>query len=240
MIQRAVLPANLMWGYNCEGTTVARGWAHIYFLYINMPPPRIANINTILSAGFGAQHYLPMLWIRIGFNADPDPAFISMRIRMRIRIQGAKPMRIQADPDLDQTSESQKADFLHEKYTFSTVCKRSKNIPTKVQKRFRKEEIQFCLYILANFHAPGTGSAFPVRIRIQDSKMNADPCGSGSTTLEGSLLQLSGVLAKDNLFPHSQLGYNIQNRVVAHLPMETGTINRIKDSQMNADPCETG
>jgi hypothetical protein len=31
-----------------------------------------------------------VLWIRIGFNEDPDPAFfLSMRIRMRIRIQGS-------------------------------------------------------------------------------------------------------------------------------------------------------
>ncbi len=34
--------------------------------------------------------------IRIGFHADPDPysAFTLMRIQIRIRIQGAKPMRI--------------------------------------------------------------------------------------------------------------------------------------------------
>ncbi len=46
-----------------------------------------------------------VLWIRIGFNADPDfylnadpdPAFMSMRFRIRIPI--AKPMRIQANPD---------------------------------------------------------------------------------------------------------------------------------------------
>jgi hypothetical protein len=29
-----------------------------------------------------------MLLICIGFNADPDPAFLSMRIRIRIQIQG--------------------------------------------------------------------------------------------------------------------------------------------------------
>ncbi len=40
--------------------------------------------------------------------------FISMRIWIRIRILEAKPMRIQADPD--QTFESQKVEFLHEKY----------------------------------------------------------------------------------------------------------------------------
>jgi hypothetical protein len=39
--------------------------------------------------------------IRIGFNADsdPDPAFASMRIR----IQGAQPIQIHAEPDPGQT-----------------------------------------------------------------------------------------------------------------------------------------
>ncbi len=36
---------------------------------------------------------------------------------------------------------------------------------------------------LGQFPYPGSGSAFPIRIRIHDSQMNADPCGSGSTTL---------------------------------------------------------
>ncbi len=43
--------------------------------------------------------------------------FISMRIRIKIQIQEAKPMRIQADPDHGQTLKSQKVEFLHEKYT---------------------------------------------------------------------------------------------------------------------------
>jgi hypothetical protein len=36
---------------------------------------------------------------------------------------------------------------------------------------------------LAKIHAPGSGSAFPIPIRIQESQINADPSGSGSTTL---------------------------------------------------------
>jgi hypothetical protein len=38
-----------------------------------------------------------VLWIRIGFNADTDPAFYftPITIQIRIWIQGAKPMRIQ-------------------------------------------------------------------------------------------------------------------------------------------------
>ncbi len=43
--------------------------------------------------------------------------FISLRIR--IRIQEAKPMRIKAGPDPGQTFKSQKVEFLHEKYTKS-------------------------------------------------------------------------------------------------------------------------
>ncbi len=54
------------------------------------------------------------------------------------------------------------------------VGKRSKNIPTKVQKHFWMAENQVYLWILANLNAPGYGSAFSIRIRIQDSKMNED------------------------------------------------------------------
>jgi hypothetical protein len=62
---------------------------------------------------------MSVLWIRIGFNADLAPAFMpSMRIR--IRIQGTKPMRIHADPDPGQTLPSQKVEYLHEKYI---LCK---------------------------------------------------------------------------------------------------------------------
>ncbi len=54
---------------------------------------------------------IPVLRIRIGFNADPDldPTFFSVRIR----IQGAKPMGIHADPDSDsgQTLLSQNVGF---------------------------------------------------------------------------------------------------------------------------------
>jgi hypothetical protein len=51
------------------------------------------------------------------------PALVSILIRIqllistRIRIQGAKLMRINSDPDSGQTLKSQKVDFLHEKYT---------------------------------------------------------------------------------------------------------------------------
>ncbi len=60
-----------------------------------------------------------MLWIRIGFNADPDPAFYVNGDPDLDADPGGKPMRIQADLDTDphQTFESQKVKFSHEKYT---------------------------------------------------------------------------------------------------------------------------
>jgi hypothetical protein len=47
------------------------------------------------------------------------------------------------------------------------------------------------MLILVNFDAPGSGSgsAFPIRIRIKDNQINADPCGFGSTTLVRKFLK---------------------------------------------------
>jgi hypothetical protein len=56
---------------------------------------------------------------------------------------------------------------------------------------------------MINFHAPGSGSAFPIRIRIQDSQMNAEPGGSGSTTvttLAETIKYLCGILVTTVLF----------------------------------------
>ncbi len=60
-----------------------------------------------------------MLWIRIGFNADPhpDPAFY-----------------LNADPDPGQTFKSQKVEFLHK--NIINVGNRATNKPTKVQNPF--------------------------------------------------------------------------------------------------------
>jgi hypothetical protein len=46
---------------------------------------------------------------------------------MRIRIQGAKPLRIHADPNPGQTLKSKKVEFLHEKYKYSKVDNRKKH-----------------------------------------------------------------------------------------------------------------
>jgi hypothetical protein len=51
---------------------------------------------------------------------------------------------------------------------------RLKSIPSKVQKPFQYAGNKVCK-ILVNVLAPGSGSAFPLGVRIQDSQMNADP-----------------------------------------------------------------
>jgi hypothetical protein len=50
-----------------------------------------------------------VLWIRIGFNADPDPAFY-------LNADPDQGRQTNADPDPGQTW-SQKVEFLQEKYT---------------------------------------------------------------------------------------------------------------------------
>ncbi len=89
-----------------------------------------------------------VLWIRIGFNADTDPVFNSMRIR----IQEAWPMRIRIRI-LVRLLSQKNLKFENMAYLFERL------------------EIRF----VCNFLAPWSGSAFPIRIRIQESQINADP-----------------------------------------------------------------
>jgi hypothetical protein len=96
----------------------------------------------------------PALWIRIAVNADPDPTFISMRIQILIRIQGATLMRVHADPNPGQTLTSQKLNF----YMKNTL---EVGNGSKTYQRRYKAENQVYLLILVNFPAPGSGSAFP-------------------------------------------------------------------------------
>jgi hypothetical protein len=59
-------------------------------------------------------HIYAVLWIRIGFNEDPDPACY-----LNADPDSDPGSQTNADPDSDpgQTLESQKVEFLHEKYT---------------------------------------------------------------------------------------------------------------------------
>ncbi len=75
---------------------------------------------------------------------------IQIFISIRIRIQGAKPMRIYADPDPGQILKSQKVDFYMK--NILKVGKRSKTIPAKVQKPFWKAVNQVYFEILVSFH----------------------------------------------------------------------------------------
>jgi hypothetical protein len=75
-----------------------------------------------------------LLWLRSQlYHLIGNLRIKYLRIQMLIWIKEATPY---ADPDPDQTFESQKAEFLHEKIL--KVGKRSINIPTKVQKPFFK------------------------------------------------------------------------------------------------------
>ena len=59
-------------------------------------------------------HLCPVLRIRIGFNADPDPA-----VYLNADPDPESQTNAYPDPDPGQTLPSQKGEFLHEKYTFS-------------------------------------------------------------------------------------------------------------------------
>jgi hypothetical protein len=54
--------------------------------------------------------YRPVLWIRIGFNADSDTGF-------NLKADPDPGSQTSADPDFGQTFRSQKLEFLNEKYT---------------------------------------------------------------------------------------------------------------------------
>jgi hypothetical protein len=125
--------------------------------------------------------YLPVLWIRISFNPDRDPAFLLMRIRIRIRIQKK---------------------FTAENFNFfdkncNLLIPRPPYRTSKLQEKsssLKREHLalQSFLNFVGHFGPPGSGSGFPMRIRIQPTKINADPCGSGSrsTTLVHTYRQL--------------------------------------------------
>jgi hypothetical protein len=66
-------------------------------------------------------------------------------------------MQIHAGPDLGQTLKSQKVDYFHVKYA---ILNRSKTYPNTYDLRYKR------LFIinLAIFHAPRSGSDFPILI----------------------------------------------------------------------------
>jgi hypothetical protein len=124
----------------------------------------------------GTKHFVPVLWIRIGFSADvdPDPAFY---------------LYADLNPDPGQTLKSQKFEFLHWKYTkVGKVIGQNTHLRRYGTKPFWNARNEFYFLTFVNFLARGfgSGSAFPKRIRIHCRKKNADPCGSGSAILLGT------------------------------------------------------
>ncbi len=119
------------------------------------------------------KYTFPVLWIRIGFSQGAKPMRIQNRIRIRIlvRLKSHKKLHFYMKNIL-------------------TVGNKSKNVHTKVQKPFLKSRKPCLFDNLVNFDAPGGGAgpAYLIRIRIHDSQMNADPCGSGSTSGSTTLL----------------------------------------------------
>jgi hypothetical protein len=116
-------------------------------------------------------HRLHLVTMRIRIHL-----FISMWIQIRIRIQGAKLMRIRIRIRILVRLWSHKMLNFYMK-NILTVGNWSKNKPTKVQKAFSKGREPGLFVSFINFDTPGSGSAFPLRIRlrIKDSQMNPDP-----------------------------------------------------------------
>ncbi len=118
-------------------------------------------------------HLESVLWIHIGFNADPDP-------------NPAFYLNADSDPGSQINKDScgfgpgSWSDFKVTKsliYNLLKVGNRSKNITYEGSKAFSNGRkpgffVNFCLLPC---HAPGSGSAFPIRIRTQDSQMRTDP-----------------------------------------------------------------
>jgi hypothetical protein len=104
-----------------------------------------------------------VLWICIGFNADPETAFYLH--------QGAKPMRIRI---LVRLSRHKRLNLYTKIYLKKVIGQRhtSKGTGTKTFLKGRKSGlfVNFVLFPCSRIRIP-----IRIRIRIQDSYMNADP-----------------------------------------------------------------
>ncbi len=94
-----------------------------------------------------------VLWIRFGFNADTDPAF-----KLNADPDPGSLTNADQNPDPCQTFKSEKFEILNFKFE-------------NIAYLFERLKIRF----VCNFLAPWSGSAFPIRIRIQESQISADP-----------------------------------------------------------------
>jgi hypothetical protein len=91
---------------------------------------------------------------------------IELLISVRIRTQGDKPVRIRI------LISHKKLNFYMKIYLKFAKGKKHTYKGTKAFFKGRKPGL---LVSFGQFHASGSGSAFPIRIRIQNKQMNADP-----------------------------------------------------------------
>ncbi len=128
-----------------------------------------------------------MSWIRIGFNADLKSSFISMRIKIRIWIQGAKRMRIHAapDPDPGQTSKSQKLNFFTWNKAYLRRYKRLSGCPFP------------CSWIRIRIRIPNT---YPDLNPVQPNQWGSVLIRIHNTAQNRSLILKTGLILMGNKF----------------------------------------
>ncbi len=92
--------------------------------------PYVNQLPACISRYLWVYRFCPVLWIRIGFNADEDPDQVPTFFSMRLRIHEAKQKRIHVDldPDPGQTSKSQNVEFLHTQYGYRSRTPNSMRI----------------------------------------------------------------------------------------------------------------
>ncbi len=90
------------------------------------------------------------------------------------------------------------------------------------------------LHFCESFGPPGSesGSVFAMRIRILPTKMNADPCGSGSATLPTGYLKVSSYWQVGNYYHRSATNnasmfqicnVSIRIRIRGSVPLDNGS-----------------
>ncbi len=118
-----------------------------------------SNLITVVITIYFLKKYLRAVW------------WNRLLTSMRDQIKGAKPMRNRIRVRLCRYK---KLNF-HMKNKFKVGYRYDFKETTKAQKLFWNARNLVYLLILINFFPPGAGSAFLIRIRIQESQMHAYP-----------------------------------------------------------------
>ncbi len=119
----------------------------------------------LLFTNSAALLFSAVLWIRIVVIADPGPAFLSMLIRTRIQIQGF---------DDDQKS--------YKIYSWKKVTFFWSKIAINFSLGLHKERSSYRSSLFPSERTSST-SKREFSSLLKPTKINVDPCGSGSTTL---------------------------------------------------------